>query len=272
MPGNQVVVTDGQGQAAKQSADVDDLLARGVKVLLLTPLTAEALTPVAKRAMDAGIPVVTLDRAVDTDVTQHIGADNKLIGQKAAEYVAKTVLGGKGGRVIEIQGVLGASATTDRNKEFVSWLGKNAPDVKIVASQTGEYRREPALKYMEDMLQRVGPGEFDVVYAHNDEMALGAIQALKAANRLDEVKVSGSTGRTRPSRRSPTATWPPPSPTTTSANRPASRPRCCWTGTRTSPGSGSCRRPRSTPQRRPVGRQGLLTQPAAWSTPREART
>ena len=195
MPGSQVVVTDGQGQAAKQSADVDDLLARGVKVLLLTPLTAEALTPVAKRAMDAGVPVITLDRAVDTDVTQHIGADNKLIGQKAAEYVASTVLGGKGGRVIEIQGVLGASATTDRNKEFVGWLKENAPNVEIVASQTGEYRREPALKYMEDMLQRFGPGEFDVVYAHNDEMALGAIQALKAANRLDEVKVVGIDGQ-----------------------------------------------------------------------------
>jgi ribose transport system substrate-binding protein len=195
MPDSQVVVTDGQGQAAKQSADVDDLLARGVKVLLLTPLTAEALTPVAKRAMDAGIPVVTLDRAVDTEVTQHIGADNKLIGQKAAEYVANTVLEGKGGKVIEIQGVLGASATTDRNKEFVGWLKENAPNVEIVASQTGEYRREPALKYMEDMLQRFGPGEFDVVYAHNDEMALGAIQALKAANRLDEVKVVGIDGQ-----------------------------------------------------------------------------
>lgn len=195
MPDSEVVVTDGQGQAAKQSADVDDLLARGVKVLLLTPLTAEALTPVAKRAMDAGIPVVTLDRAVDTEVTQHIGADNKLIGQKAAEYVANTVLEGKGGKVIEIQGVLGASATTDRNKEFVGWLKENAPDVEIVASQTGEYRREPALKYMEDMLQRFGPGEFDVVYAHNDEMALGAIQALKAANRLDEVKVVGIDGQ-----------------------------------------------------------------------------
>jgi ribose transport system substrate-binding protein len=195
MPDSQVVVTDGQGQAAKQSADVDDLLARGVKVLLLTPLTAEALTPVAKRAMDAGIPVVTLDRAVDTEVTQHIGADNKLIGQKAAEYVANTVLEGKGGKVIEIQGVLGASATTDRNKQFVGWLKENAPNVEIVASQTGEYRREPALKYMEDMLQRFGPGEFDVVYAHNDEMALGAIQALKAANRLDEVKVVGIDGQ-----------------------------------------------------------------------------
>ncbi len=195
MPGAEVLVTDGQGKPEKQTADVDDLIARGVDVLLLTPLTADALTPAAQRALDAGIPVITLDRAVEIDVTQHIGADNKLIGRTAGEYVAETVLEGKGGKVIEIQGVLGASATTDRNTEFVNYLAENHPNVEIVASQTGEYRREPALKFMEDMLQRFGPGEFDVVYTHNDEMALGAVQALKAADRLDEAVVVGIDGQ-----------------------------------------------------------------------------
>lgn len=192
IPNAQVLVTDGQGKGDKQSADVDDLLARGTKVLLLTPLTADALTPAAQRAMQQKIPVVTLDRAVSTDVTQHIGADNKLIGQKAAEYIAGTLLGGKGGNVIEIQGVLGASATTDRHEEFVKAL---PPNVKIIASQTAEYRREPAVKYMEDMLQRYKPGDFDVVYTHNDEMALGAVQALKTANRLSDAKVVGIDGQ-----------------------------------------------------------------------------
>ena len=196
MPGAQVVVTDAQGDEAKQSADVDDLIAQGVDVLLLTPLTADALTPAAQRALDAGIPVITLDRAVNANVTQHIGADNKLIGKAAAEFVAETLLGGEGGKVLEIQGVIGASATTDRHDEFVAWLEENAPEVEIVGgSQTGEYRRENALVVMNDYLSTFGEGEADVVYTHNDEMALGAVQALETGGRLDEMAVVGVDGQ-----------------------------------------------------------------------------
>jgi ribose transport system substrate-binding protein len=195
MPDAELIVTDGQGDASKQSADVDDMIAQGIDVLLLTPLTADELTPAAERALAEGIPVITMDRAVSAEVTQHIGADNKLIGETAAQFIAETVLGGEPGNIIEIQGVLGASATTDRHDAFVAWLEANAPDVEIVESQTGEYRREPALTFMNDMLQRFGPGEFDVVYAHNDEMALGAVQALETAERQDEAVVVGIDGQ-----------------------------------------------------------------------------
>ena len=195
MPDAEIIVTDAQGEEAKQDSDVDDLIARGIDVLLLTPLSAEALTPAAQRALDAGIPVITLDREVDVEVTQHIGADNKLIGETAAQFIAETLFEGNGGKVIEIQGVLGASATTDRHDAFVAWLEENAPNVEIVANQTGEYRREPAQAYMDDMLQRFGPGEFDVVYAHNDEMALGALQSLEAAERTEGVQVVGIDGQ-----------------------------------------------------------------------------
>lgn len=195
MPNVEVAVTDGQGDGAKQDADVDDLIAQGIDVLLLTPLTADALTPAAQRALDAGIPVITLDRAVTIPVTQHIGADNKLIGAAAAQFVAETLLGGEGGKVLEIQGVLGASATTDRHDDFVAWLAANAPNVEVVDSQTGEYRRENALVVMNDYLQRFPPGEIDVVYTHNDEMALGAVQALETAGRADEMAVVGVDGQ-----------------------------------------------------------------------------
>jgi ribose transport system substrate-binding protein len=195
MPNVEVFVTDGQGDGAKQDADVDDLIARGIDVLLLTPLTADALTPAAQRALDAGIPVITLDRAVTIPVTQHIGADNKLIGQRAAQFVAETLLGGEGGTVLEIQGVLGASATTDRHDEFVAWLEANAPNVTIADSQTGEYRRDNALVVMNDYLQAHAPETVDVVYTHNDEMALGARQALEQAGREDEMAVVGIDGQ-----------------------------------------------------------------------------
>jgi len=188
-PDVEVIATDGQNMASKQVADVESLISRKVDVLMISPLTSDAMTPVVKKAMDAGIPVITLDRKVNTDVTLHIGGNNLTIGKAAGEYLTKA-LNGKG-NVIEIQGTAGASATVERNKGFRETLGK---DIKVIAEQHADYLREPSLKFMEDMLQRYGKGEIQAVYAHNDEMALGAIQALKAANRLSEVKVIGMDG------------------------------------------------------------------------------
>jgi ribose transport system substrate-binding protein len=188
----ELIVTDAQNKPEKQTADVEDMITRKIDVLILTPVTADAMSPVTKKAIDAGIKVITLDRQVNTPVTLHIGADNKLIGKAAAKYIAEK-LNGKG-NIIEIQGTLGASATTDRHDQFLEEL-KNYPDVKVIASQTADYSREPALKFMEDTLQRFGPDEFQVVYAHNDEMALGAVQALKAADRLKDVLVVGIDGQ-----------------------------------------------------------------------------
>jgi ribose transport system substrate-binding protein len=193
--GTAPLITDAQGDNNKQSADVDDLIARGVKVLLLTPNTADALTPAAQRALDAKIPVITLDRGVNAEVTQHIGADNKLIGKTAATYVAETILGGEGGTVVEIQGTQGSSATIDRNEAFVAELEANHPEVEIIASQDGDYKREQGLVVMNDFLSRFGEGEIDVVYTHNDAMALGAVQALETAGRLEEMKVVGIDGQ-----------------------------------------------------------------------------
>jgi ribose transport system substrate-binding protein len=192
LPDVDLVVTNGENNASKQVADVESLLAQGVKTLIISPVTADALTPVVKQAMDAGIPVVTLDRKVNTDVTLHIGADNKLIGRSAGSYVCK-LLNGKG-NVVEIQGTAGASATVDRHDEFVATIGKECPDVKVVASQVANYVREPAIKFMEDVLQRFKAGEIQLVYAHNDDMALGAVTALEAANRQDGVAVVGIDG------------------------------------------------------------------------------
>jgi ribose transport system substrate-binding protein len=192
LPDVDLIVTNGENNASKQVSDVESLIAQGVKVLILSPVTADALTPVVKQAMDAGIPVLTLDRKVNTPVTVHIGADNVLIGKTAGEFVC-AVLEGKG-NVIEIQGTAGASATVDRHDAFHAVLAEKCPDVKVVADQVANYVREPAIKFMEDMLQRFPSGEIDLVYAHNDDMALGAVTALEAAGRLNEVKVVGIDG------------------------------------------------------------------------------
>jgi ribose transport system substrate-binding protein len=191
-PNVELVVTDGQNQASKQVSDVESLIVRQPKVLIISPLTAEALTPVVERALAEGIPVVTLDRMVDTCVSVHVGAENLPIGRQAAEFLAEK-LNGKG-QIIEIQGTAGASATVDRHNGFAEVLA-NYPNLKVVAEQTADYLREPATSFMEDMLQRFGPGEIDAVYAHNDEMALGAIEAIKDAGRLDEILVVGIDGQ-----------------------------------------------------------------------------
>src|SRR5262249_40514296 len=114
------------------------------------------------------------------------------IGMAAAALLAKK-LGGKGA-IIELQGTAGASATVDRNKGFVDELVKT-PDLKIVASQNCDYTRDKAVKFMEDMAQRFAPGEIRAVYAHNAEMALGAIQVLESAGRLKDVLVIGIDGQ-----------------------------------------------------------------------------
>ncbi|TPJ71255.1 substrate-binding domain-containing protein [Mesorhizobium sp. B2-7-1] len=191
-PDVDLIITDGNNDASKQVADVENLIAQGIKVLMISPLTEQALTPVVKEAMDAGIKVVTLDRKVNTPVTVHVGGENLPLGVGAGEFLAKK-LNGKG-NIIELQGTAGASATIDRNKGFAEAIAK-FPDMKVVASQNCDYTRDKAVKFMEDMVQRFGPGQIQAVYAHNDEMALGAIQVLEAAGRLNEVAVVGIDGQ-----------------------------------------------------------------------------
>jgi len=190
-PDLDLIVTDGQNSATKQVSDVESLITRGINVLVISPLQAQALTPIVKQVMDAKIPVVTLDREVNTKVTCRIGAENKPIGGDAGKLIVEK-LSGKG-NIIEIQGTAGASATIDRHSGFRDSL-KEAPDIKVVADQYCDYLREPAVKFIEDMLQRFGPGQIQAIYAHNDEMALGAAKAVADAGRSKEIIIVGIDG------------------------------------------------------------------------------
>ncbi len=190
-PDVEVILTDGQNTATKQVADVEDLISRKIDLLIISPIVEEALTGVVKKAKDAGIKVVTLDRHVNTPVDVHVGAENLPIGIKIADFLNKK-LHGKG-NIIEIQGTAGASATIDRHTSFNGELAK-FPGLKVVGTQYCDYLRENALKYTEDMLQRFGPGQIQAIYAHNDEEALGALKAVEAANRLNEILICGVDG------------------------------------------------------------------------------
>lgn len=176
--------TDAQNDAAKQASDTEDLIAAGVDLIMISPLTAEGLTDAVQNAMDAGIPVVTMDRMVDCDVTVKVVGDNYGMGVQAADKLAD-MLGGKG-NIIELCGTSGSSATVDRQGGFEDTLAEKYPDMKVVDWQDCNYMAAPAATYMEDMLQKYGEGEIQAIYAHNDQMAMAAFEVIAAAGRQDE--------------------------------------------------------------------------------------
>jgi ribose transport system substrate-binding protein len=191
-PDVDLVITDGQNQADKQIDDVKSLLKQGIKVLIISPVQAEPLTPIVQQVMQANIPVVTLDREVNTKVTCRIGAENRPIGVDAGKFIIKKLNGT--GNVVEIEGTVGASATIGRHEGFRDALTV-APRIRVVADQYCDYLREPATKFVEEILKRFGPGQIQAIYAQNDEMALGAIEAAEAAGRLKEIAIVGIDGQ-----------------------------------------------------------------------------
>jgi ribose transport system substrate-binding protein len=179
--GIQLVVTDAQGQTAKQVADVEDLIARHVNVILLAPREFEGLVPALNAAKAAKIPVILVDRAAagtpGTDYVTLLASNFVEQGRRAGEWLATQTNGTAS--IVELAGTPGASVAIDRAKGFRDEIAKH-PGMKIVATQTGNFSRATAQGVMQNIAQSVGKG-ITAVYAHNDEMALGAVQALIAA-------------------------------------------------------------------------------------------
>jgi ribose transport system substrate-binding protein len=190
-PGMELFVADGRGDPSTQTGQVEDLLARGIDALILSPADAKALAGVAKRAEADGVKVIASDRSVEGDVTTYIGSDNVEAGAVAGKHIVELLK--DGGNVVELAGSLGASPTIDRGKGFRDAI--KGSKVKLLDSQAADYDRAKGLKVMEDLLQRYGSGKIDAVFTHNDEMSLGAIQAIKEAGREDEIQVVGIDGQ-----------------------------------------------------------------------------
>jgi ABC-type sugar transport system substrate-binding protein len=179
--GYELVVTDAQDQTAKQVADVEDLIARRVDVILLAPREFEGLAPALQAARDANIPVILVDREAEgtagEDYVTFLGSNFVDQGRRAAEWLIKET-GGTAG-IVELTGTPGSSVATDRAKGFRDALAGH-PGMRILASQTGEFSRAQGQRVMQNIAQSLGR-QITAVYAHNDEMALGAIQALRAS-------------------------------------------------------------------------------------------
>lgn len=184
-PGMKVTVTDGQGDAAIQSGQVDQMVAQGIKVLIISPRDSDALKGAVDRAVTAGVKVIAADRNVNTKVDTYIGSDNVEAGVVSGQNIAKVL--GSGGKIVELAGSLGASPTIARGDGLRT--GLKGSGVTIVDSQTGDYDQAKGLTVMQDLLQKYPTGTINGVYAHNDQMAFGAIQAIKEAGRAAEIKV-----------------------------------------------------------------------------------
>ena len=183
--GWQLVYTDAAGSAAKQVADVNSMIAQGVDVIFLSPREEKPLIPAVMAAKKAGIPLFLIDRSVDAnlakagqDYVAFIGSDFVLEGKQAGEWLAKATNGKA--TILEIEGSTGSSPANDRKKGFDAVIAQH-PDMKIVASQSGDFARDKGRQVAEALLQ--AHPEANVIYAHNDEMAIGAIAAIEAAGK-----------------------------------------------------------------------------------------
>ncbi|MCC5420698.1 ribose ABC transporter substrate-binding protein RbsB [Clostridium perfringens] len=178
--GYDLVVLDSQNDPAKERANVEDLAQLGVIALLINPTDSDAVVKTVEVANKSNIPVITLDRQANGGkITSHIASDNIKGGEIAAEYVLDKFKDEKGPiNVVEIQGIPGASATRDRGEGFHNIMDKN-DKFNFISIQAADFDRQKGLQVMENIIQ-ANPN-IQVVFAHNDEMALGAVKAIKAS-------------------------------------------------------------------------------------------
>lgn len=176
--GYELVVLDSQNDPAKELANVEDVTVRGAKVLLINPTDSEAVGNAVRVANKKNIPVITLDRGANKgDIVSHIASDNVAGGKMAGDFIAEKV--GKNAKVIQLEGIAGTSAARERGEGFKQAVGAN--QFELLASQPADFDRTKGLNVMENLLASHGAAK--AVFAQNDEMALGALRAIKAAGK-----------------------------------------------------------------------------------------
>ena len=170
-------VVDAGDDVTKQVADIEDLVNKGISVLVINPVDSDAVTGAVEAAMAKGVRVIAVDRAVNGVIIDcQIASDNVLGAELATQYIVDTL--GEGVKVAELEGTPGASAAIDRSAGF-----HNIADTKlnVVANQTAKFDRTEGMSVMENMLQ--AHGDIQAVFAANDEMALGAVEAISGAGK-----------------------------------------------------------------------------------------
>lgn len=182
--------SDGQGSTPKQTADVEAALVQGVDGIIISPNEVDAMAPALQQAVEAGIPVVTIDRRVEgvPGLLAHVGADNVKGGEAQGQLIME--LFPDGATIFNLQGQPGSSPAIDRNAGVHNVLDQHADKYPFVFEQTAFFARDRGLSVTESGLAGLGEPP-DVIVAANDDMALGAIEAVKASGHADRIKVLG---------------------------------------------------------------------------------
>ncbi|MGW2227304.1 ABC transporter substrate-binding protein [Streptomyces formicae] len=199
--GVKLLTANAQSQFSKQISDVQDLIARGADLLVIAPLNSDGWEPVLRAAGAKHIPIVTVDRKINAtackDYVSFIGSDFVEQGKRAADQMIRTT-GGKG-KIAILLGAAGNNVTTERTKGFEDRVKEKAPGLKVVFKQTGEFAREKGQQVTEQLIQ--SKPDITGIYAENDEMGLGAVNALKGAGKkagdVKIVTIDGTKGAVR---------------------------------------------------------------------------
>jgi inositol transport system substrate-binding protein len=185
-----VTVVDGQSNSAKQSADIEAAISGGAQGIILAPNDVNALAPAVEEVIKAAIPIVTLDRRVDNTSVKvpHVGADNVAGGRIMAQWLVDSFP--NGAKILLITGQLGSSPSIDRTRGIKETLSAAGSKYQIVAEQSGDWKREKGLTLTQNVLTSLGAQTLQAVVSESDEMALGALEALRSSG-VSGVKVIG---------------------------------------------------------------------------------
>lgn len=185
--GVDLVVADGQDSVSTQMSDIENLVSRGVDAILINATDGEAVVPAVEEANEAGIPVLAIDRGISGgNVAIYVASNNVTGGKMAAHYTAaKMALQGK---IVMLEGIPGTSAARERGQGFTEVID-SLPDVEIIESEPAGFAQNEGYEVMQNIL--TAQSDIDAVFAQNDLMGLGALQAIEGAGRLDEMFVVG---------------------------------------------------------------------------------
>ncbi|AFT82455.1 D-ribose ABC transporter substrate-binding protein [Leuconostoc carnosum] len=184
--GTDVQLYDGQNSTNKQNNDVEDLIQKKVDVLIINPVDSSAITPEVKSANEAGIPVITIDRSSEGGkVLSLVASDSREGGKMAATFMIDAL--GQNAKIAQLQGTPGASATRERGAGFDETAEGH---LNIVTKQTANFDRTQGLNTSENIAQ--AHPDIKGLFSQNDEMALGAVQALKSQEDIVIVGFDGS--------------------------------------------------------------------------------
>lgn len=192
-PDLRLINTSANGDANTQTNQVVDLINQHVSALILNPINANSIVPVVKQANSKGIPVFTLDRGAACGSCQvnFLETDNEALGKEGADYIAaqlKQRYGSLKGNIVDLEGLLGTTAGDSREKGFtdeMTVLQKGNPDLKIVARQAADFDADKGFNITTQLL--AAHGDIDAIFNGNDDNAVGALRAIRQANRFEPI-------------------------------------------------------------------------------------